>query len=55
MLSAALEALLVPAKEELVDLDLAFERISLRDDHRATELVQHRSGRLVATDPELAL
>src|SRR5437773_3928087 len=48
-------ALLEAAQEELVDLDLALERLALRRDHRRPELVQHHPRRLVTTDPQLTL
>src|SRR5436190_7346120 len=54
-LAAARKAFLVAAQEELVDLDLALERLALGGDHRATQLVQHRPRRLMTAEPELTL
>lgn len=55
VLATALEAFLVAAEEELVDLDLFLEQLAAGGNHRRPQLVQHRPGRLMATEPELAL
>ena len=52
VLATALEALLVAAVEELVDLDLVLERLALAGDHRRPELVPHRPRRLETAESE---
>jgi len=54
-LTPAFEAFFRAAQEELVDLDLAPQRLALGGDHRRHELVHHRPRGLVSTDAELAL
>ncbi len=48
-------ALLEPAEEEFVDLDLALERLTLGGNHGAAQLVQHHPRGFVTADPQLAL
>src|SRR5215211_1434811 len=47
--------LLQATEVELVDLNLALERLALGRDHRAPQLVQHHPRGLVTADSELAL
>ena len=48
-------ALITTAEEELVDLDLAPQRLAFGRNHRSAQLLQHHPRPLVPGDPELAL
>ncbi len=54
-LAPASEALFVAAEEELVDLDLALERLTLRGDHRAAQLLENQPPGFIPRQAELAL
>src|SRR5215217_733297 len=54
-LTAAFEALLVPAEPEVVDLHLALQGLALGSHHRPAQLLEHEPGGLIARESELSL